>query len=274
MEGSSFWCPRTFVQTGKLFSHNSSCCLMGCVKLGDNWHQNHTCAEKPLAKWMETCSPNVKKIIKDIKDVICLCIQSAVPEDPSHLIATQDCSARESKGMQFPLEEQVCAPVTEGKGNFQDKLQSLLCAFSKFKANWFCARHSILPWLEVNQVKMWWCWLPTAIAQVLNINLCSCPTLNPALLTLKQAHLCLHMLQLHLAITCRHSSKCTLVAPLVQTALPCCIAPIPLCPEQLCLGVTGPGIQAVLCFLSHNSPAWPAGSGPSGFAVCWHPESE
>lgn len=46
--------------------------------------------------------------------MICLCIQSADPENPSYLITSQDCSASESKGMQFPLGEQVCAPVTEG----------------------------------------------------------------------------------------------------------------------------------------------------------------
>lgn len=37
-----------------------------------------------LQNGLETCNPNAKKITKDIKDMICLCIQSAVPEDPSH----------------------------------------------------------------------------------------------------------------------------------------------------------------------------------------------
>lgn len=46
----------------------------------------------------------------------------------------------------------------------------------------------------------------------------------------------------------------TLVAPLVQTPLPLCLAPIPLSPKQLCLVVIAPGIQPVLCFLSHSSP--------------------
>lgn len=85
------------------------------------------------------------------------------------------------------------------KGNFQDKLQSVpLCAFSDLKTNWFCAKHSFVPWLEVSQVKMWWHGLHPSIVQVLNINLGSCPTLYPALLAYKQVCLCLHMLQLHL----------------------------------------------------------------------------
>lgn len=42
----------------------------------------------------------------------------------------------------------------------------------------------------------------------------------------------------------------TLVAPLVQTPLPHCIAPIPLSPEQPCLVVIAPDIQTVL---SHSS---------------------
>lgn len=74
-----------------------------------------------LQNGMETCNPNAEKIIKDIKDMICVCIQSAVPEDPSYEITTQDCSASESKGMKFPLEEQVCAPVTERKTHREGK---------------------------------------------------------------------------------------------------------------------------------------------------------
>lgn len=87
------------------------------------------------------------------------------------------------------------------KGNFQDKLQFLpLCAFSSIKANCFCARHCIMPWLEVSKVKMWWHGRHTSILQVLNMNLGSCPTLYPVLLAYNQGCICLHTLQLHLTL--------------------------------------------------------------------------
>lgn len=60
---------------------------------------------------MDIWNSNAKKIIEDIKDIISLCIQSAVPGDTSHLITTQDCNESVSKHMK----EQVNAPVTEDR---------------------------------------------------------------------------------------------------------------------------------------------------------------
>lgn len=157
MEGSSFSCPRTFVQPGKLFSHNSSCFLMGCVKLGDKWHQNHTHAENHLQNEWKLAIQMQKKIIKDIKDMICLCIVCRSKEYQSvkhHKTAVQV----RVKACSSPWRNRsvlLWLRVTHiDKGNFQDKLQSLLCAFSKLKTNWFCVKYSFMPWLEVNQVKM------------------------------------------------------------------------------------------------------------------------